>query len=254
MNPANFRFYAELNDFLPPASRQKLVAVPTYDGDQSIKHLIEARGVPHTEVELILANGLPVDFSYLVQPDDLISVYPAFRTMTGALPLNLRPEIPVPARFLLDNHLGKLARYLRLLGFDTLYFNNQYDDAQLAQMAREGNRILLTRDRGLLMRSIVVHGYYLHTKDSQEQVKAILQRFQIFEQVKPWKRCLRCNGFLKTVDKDQIIDRLEPKTKKYFHEFQICADCEQVYWKGSHYHHLEKFVDSCVIVAERYTS
>lgn len=242
MNQATFRFYADLNEFLPPLRRQKSFAYPTYGETQSVKHLIEANGVPHTEVELILANSCPVDFSYMVQPGDLISVYPAFRSPVIDIPNLLRPAVPNPARFLLDNHLGKLARYLRLLGFDTWYFNDRYDDDQLAQIAHDDNRIMLSRDRGLLMRSLIVHGYCLRTKDSREQVKATLQRFQLHDQIMPWRRCLRCNGFLKPVAKEHIEDRLEPKTKQYFHEFQICADCEQIYWKGSHFKRLDKFV------------
>jgi uncharacterized protein with PIN domain len=242
MTPVIFRFYADLNKFLPQSRRQKSFAYPAYGGTQTVKHLIEASGVPHTEVELILANSNPVDFSYLVQPSDLISVYPAFRSPKIIAPIELRPPIPEPALFLLDNHLGRLARYLRLLGFDTLYFNNRYDDAQLAQMAHEEERILLSRDRGLLMRSLVVHGYCLRTTDSKEQVRATIHRYQLYEQIKPWRRCLRCNGHLLPVGKDRILDRLEPKTKQYYHEFQICRECEQIYWKGSHFGRLERFV------------
>ncbi len=248
MTKAIFRFYADLNEFLPPDLRQRSYPYPVNGGAQSVKHLIEANGVPHTEVELILANSCPVDFSYLVQPGDFVSVYPAFRSPSIWPPTDLRPPIPNPARFLLDNHLGKLARYLRLLGFDTLYFNNRFDDAQLAQMAHDDKRILLSRDRGLLMRSLVIHGYCLRTKDPQEQVKATIYRFQLADQVNPWCRCLRCNGFLAPTTKKRIMGRLEPKTKRYFHEFQVCQECEQIYWKGSHFHQLEHFVNEIVSI------
>jgi uncharacterized protein with PIN domain len=231
-----------LNDFLRPCWRQKLFVYPAYDGTQSVKHLIESIGVPHTEVELILGNGQPQTFSYLVQSGDRISVYPAFTSLEINPALALRPPPPHRPRFLLDNHLGRLARYLRLLGFDTLYFNNTYDDAQLAQMAQNKGLILLSRDRGLLKRSQVVHGYCLRSKEPQKQVRDVLHRYQLHDQIQPWRRCLRCNGPLQPVAKEKIVDRLEHKTRLYYHDFQICEDCEQIYWKGSHFKQLESFV------------
>lgn len=242
MAQATFRFYADLNELLPRELYQKEFVCSVYDGTQSVKHLIEANGVPHTEVELILANGHAVDFSYLVQHGDRISVYPAFRSPAVVPPLILRPPVSKPAGFLLDNHLGKLARYLRLLGFDTLYFNNRYDDVQLAQLAHDEMRILLSRDRGLLMRSLVIYGFCLRTKDSLAQVQATINRYQLYDEISPWRRCLRCNGYLIPTAKEQILDRLEPKTRKFYDEFQVCQDCEQIYWKGSHFARLERIV------------
>jgi len=235
-----------LNDFLPVALRQRAFTYPAYDGTQSVKHLIESIGVPHTEVEMILLNGRAVGFSTLVQRGDRISIYPAFTSPEIRPPFPLRPPPPDPIRFLLDNHLGRLARTLRLLGFDTLYFKNEYDDSQLAQMAIEERCILLSRDRGLLKRSQVVYGYCLRTKEPLEQVKAVLHRYQLFNQIDPWRRCLRCNGHLKPVAKERIVDRLESKTKLYYHDFQICDDCEQIYWKGSHFSQLDDLVAEIV--------
>ncbi len=242
MNIAYFRFYADLNDFLPPHFRQRTLTCPVYDGRQSVKHLIESIGAPHTEVELILVNGRSIDFNYLVQAGDRVSVYPPFATIDVAPLVQLRPSLSPPYRFLLDNHLGKLTRYLRLLGFDTLYFNDQADDPELANIAHDEKRILLTRDRGLLKRSNVIYGYCLRTRDSQEQLTAVLHRFHLHDQIAPWTRCLRCNGLLESVEKDTIMHRLEPKTKLYFHEFQICRDCQQIYWQGSHSTRLQAIV------------
>ncbi len=240
---ATFRFYAELNDFLPAIWRQKRFHYPAYDGTQSVKHLIESIGVPHTEAELILVNGEPTDFSYLVKSGDQISVYPAFTSTDIRPPISLRPPLPNPVHFLLDNHLGKLARYLRLLGFDARYFNNDYEDAQLAQLAQDEGHVLLTRDRGLLKRSQVIHGYCLRSRDPQEQVLAVLHRYKLFDQMNPWRRCLRCNGRLHPVDKELVLDRLQPKTKLYYDQFQICETCRQIYWRGSHFKQLEAFLD-----------
>jgi uncharacterized protein with PIN domain len=146
----------------------------------------------------------------------------------------------------LDNHLGRLARYLRLLGFDALYFNDQADDPELAQIAHDEARILLTRDRGLLKRSLVTYGYCLRTTDSKAQLTAVLHRYQLHDQIKPWTRCLRCNGRLQPVEKEVILHRLEPKTKLYFDDFQICRDCAQIYWKGSHFGKLESLIAAAI--------
>jgi len=243
MNTALFRFYADLNDFLPPPQRQRPFRYPVYDGTQSVKHLIESLGVPHTEVAVILANGRSIDFNYLVQSDDQISTYPPFHTIDVSPLVPLRPLLTPPHRFLLDNHLGKLARYLRLLGLDTLYADNKADDADLARIAHQEQRVLLTRDRGLLKRSNVVYGYCLRTRDSLQQLTAVLHRFQLHDEIAPWTRCLRCNGLLRSVAKETILHRLEPKTKLYFNEFRMCDACEQIYWQGSHFARLQRIVD-----------
>ena len=181
-----------------------------------------------------------------MQAGDRISVYPAFTTLDINSAAALRPPISYPVRFLLDNHLGRLARYLRLLGFDTLYFNNRYDDAQLAQMAEERNCILLSRDRGLLKRSQVVYGFWLRSKEPEEQLRAVLHRYGLGDEIRPWRRCLRCNGTLQAVDKEKILQRLEPKTRLHYDEFHICGECEQIYWKGSHFEKLESFINGIV--------
>lgn len=241
VNKAVFRFYAELNDFLPASKRQQSFT-RGFKGAVSVKHLIEALGVPHTEVDVILANGRPVDFSYLAGAGDRIAVYPSFTTLDVTAMIRVRPPWPNPFRFILDSHLGKLASYLRLLGFDT-YYRNDYDDLELARVSAEEARILLTRDRALLKRRQVVFGYCLRTRDSKKQLRAVLRRFKLYPLISPWRRCLRCNGPLHPVAKEDIIDRLEPKTKIYYNEFHKCRSCDHIYWKGSHYAHMQAFLD-----------
>lgn len=241
MSEVTFRFYAELNLFLPAEQRQRAVTT-SLPGRTSVKHLIEALGVPHTEVALILAGGRPVTFAYIVQADDLISVYPPFRTLDVGALARLRPPWPEPLRFLLDVHLGRLATYLRLLGFDAEY-ENGFEDEALAELAARSGRVLLTRDRRLLMRKQITYGYCLHSRDPQRQLVAVLRRFDLFEQIDPWQRCLRCNGRLRPVRKEEVLDRLEPKTKKYYDDFHRCEACGQIYWKGSHYPRMKRFIE-----------
>lgn len=239
---ATLRFHAELNDFIPRARRHSAI-VHDFRGRVSIKDMIESLGVPHTEVVALLVNGRSRDFSYLVSDEDQIDVYPISAAEAATPYLPLRPPIPFPPCFVLDTHLGQLASYLRMLGFDTLY-RNDYDDSELAAIANAEERILLTRDRGLLKRGILVHAYYVRETDPRRQVGEIVRRYQLEPAIQPLCRCIRCNGLLHPVPKDQIAERLEPKTRKHYQEFSQCGSCGQIYWKGSHFQKIEQLVYS----------
>ncbi len=194
MPQAHFRFYAELNFFLPPNRRQTTFP-RAFEGRVSVKDMIESLGVPHTEIDLILVNGESVDFSYLVQDGDQISVYPVFESFDITPVVRVRPKPLREPRFVLDQHLGKLAAYLRMLGFDTLY-RNDYDDPELAQISHAEKRTLLTRDRGLLKRSMVTRGYYVRETNPRRQVAEVIRRFDLGGLVAPFRRCITCNGVL----------------------------------------------------------
>jgi hypothetical protein len=241
---AQFRFYAELNDFLPAKKRQQLIPY-FFEVSGSVKDVIESLGVPHTEVDLILANGESVDFSYLVRDGDRISVYPVFEGIDISPILRVRPEPLRETRFVLDVHLGQLAVYLRMLGFDTRY-RNDYEDEELARISSQERRILLTRDRGLLKRSIVTHGYCLRTTQPRQQLLDVLRRFDLFGSLAPFTRCLHCNSLLEPVDKAAIIDRLPPKTSLYYDEFRRCQGCDRIYWRGSHFKRMQQFLKTVV--------
>ena len=238
---ANFRFYAELNDFLKPAGRYQSVLL-SFKGRQSVKHLVESLGVPHPEIDLILVNGESVDFDYLVQDGDRLSVYPVFESMNIASVNHLRPLPLRETRFVLDGHLGKLAAFLRMVGFDTRY-RNDFDDAELAAVSLEEQRILLTRDRGLLKRKQVKRGYCLRSKDPYEQLREIVQRFDLLGNMHPFTRCMACNGILEPVEKGDILHLLEPGTKKYFQYFEQCRQCGKVYWKGTHHDRMSRMIE-----------
>jgi uncharacterized protein len=238
---AEFRFYEELNDFLPPEKRKVAFDYPLARR-ASVKDIIEALGVPHTEVEVILANGESVDFGYIVVDGDRISVYPMFEGLDIRPLLKLRDAPLRRPRFVLDCHLGRLARYLRQFGFDTLY-RNDYDDDELARISAHEHRILLTRDRSLLKRRIITHGYFVRHTDPRKQLDEVLTRFDLYADIEPFGRCTRCNGHVVSVDKNSIIDRLEPKTRAYFDDFWQCSSCGQIYWEGSHFHKMKALTD-----------
>ncbi len=237
---AFFRFYEELNDFLLPV-KQKTEFTHAFSGKPSIKDVIEAIGVPHTEIDLILANGKSVGFNYHLQENDHISVYPTFEAFDISNVTRLRAEPLRNIKFVLDVHLGKLAKYLRLFGFDTLY-NSHYEDEKIIQLAKQ-TRIVLTRDKGILKNNNVTHGYWVRNTNPIKQIKEIMTRFDLFSKAKPFTRCLECNHVLVKIDKDTIADKLPKKTNQFYHEFYQCMECKRVYWKGTHYKKLQDFVD-----------
>jgi uncharacterized protein with PIN domain len=171
-----------------------------------------------------------------------VSVYPVFEAFDITPLARLRPRVLRTPRFVLDAHLGTLARYLRLLGFDALY-RNDYDDAELAAISANEHRILLTRDRGLLKRRIVTHGIFVRDDNPRAQIRDIVSRLDLGGLIRPLSRCTRCNGVLAPVEKAEIADRLEPKTRRYYDRFLRCAECGQIYWKGSHFARLEKTLE-----------
>ena len=240
MKSAYFRFFGELNDMLPADKRQTRFT-QSYNDHPTVKHMIESFGVPHVEVYAIQANGVTVNFDYLLKDEDRIHVFPHSFAVRSKGIRPLQEPYEGESRFILDNHLGRLAAYLRLLGFDTWY-RNDFQDNELADLAFRTQRILLTRDLHLLMRKQIRYGYWVRSLDPGRQIKEIVRRFNLIGQTSPFKRCLRCNGALKPVSKADIIDRLEPLTRRYFQEFHICSQCGQIYWKGSHYQRMTGFI------------
>jgi len=236
------RFYEELNDFLPP-ERRKVNFQHSFKLPESIKDMIEALGVPHTEVDLILVNGRSVDFNYPVQDGDQFSVYPVFEALDITPVTRLRPVPLRVTRFVLDTHLGRLAAYLRLFGFDTLY-RNDYDDRTLADISARQHRIILTRDKRLLMRKQITHGYYVRAIHPQKQLLEIIGRFDLLKAQQPFTRCMHCNGKIQPIEKAEIEAHLPPRTKTWYDSFWQCEQCRKIYWKGSHYRRLQQLIDT----------
>lgn len=240
MGQVTLRFYEELNDFLP-ADLRKRPFTCDFKPSQSVKHLIENRGVPHTEVEIILVNGISVDFDYRPADGDMISVYPMFERLDVSPLLRLRERPLRDPRFLADAHLGRLARYLRLLGFDTLYFNDA-GDHRLVEISLGERRVLLTRDRALLMHRALTHGCFIRAVAPTEQLEELFERLDLYRLVAPFTRCMECNGRLQRVEKREILSALPKRAGQIYTEFWRCSDCAKIYWKGSHYRRLARFV------------
>lgn len=241
---AEFRFYGELNDFLPADRKQAGFHSPFY-GSPSIKDTIQALGVPHTAVDLILVDGQSVDFSHRLTGGERVAVYPVFERLDISPVTHLRPRPLRHTRFILDVHLGKLARHLRMLGFDAAY-NRSWNDEAIIDLSIRQHRIILTRDLGILKQSRVTHGYWLRHDLPKEQLLEILLALDLFRQTKPFTRCMECNGQINPVDKASITGQIDANILRRFHAFWQCQDCMKIYWRGSHYQHMLRQVEALV--------
>jgi uncharacterized protein len=237
---AFFRFYGALNDFLPPG-RRRTTLMCRFHYRAPIKDLIEALGIPHPEVERLAVNGDLVDFGYLVGDGDRVAAYPPFHTLDLGEAGTLVPILPATPRFVADVHLGRLAAYLRLAGFDTRY-RNDTPDVELAAISSAEERVLLTRDVELLKRSIVTRGYYVRHTQAGRQLVEVLRRFECAAASQPFTRCPRCNGPLQLTDKEHVAHRVPPRTRASHDVFSQCAVCGAVYWQGSHYERIRQFL------------
>jgi len=241
MNQVVIDFCDELQWFLSKCDKGQEIYYSISD-NQSVKHLIEALGVPHTEVGTILVNNIEVRTSYLVQGGDRIEVYSNFPAESKIEGLSQEQSSIEKDGLILDNHLGKLATYLRMFGFDAEY-RNDYQDKELVEEVLQSGRILLTRDRGLLMHRLIQKGYCIRSLVPKQQLSEVFQRYNLLVNIQPFRRCLRCNNLLLPINKEAILERLQPLTCLYYDEYKICNSCDQIYWKGSHYESMMKFIE-----------
>ena len=245
MRTAQLQFFGELNDLLPPG-RREVSFEEQVDDHASLKHVIESLGIPHTEIGAIVIEGDVVSLASRIPDRSHVQIYPFLygtNNHSGCLPSGpiQPPAPPGEPRFILDIHLGKLAVYLRILGFDSLY-RNDFDDPTLAEMADRLERILLSKDRRLLMRNQVHFGYCVRSQNPALQTLEVVRRYRLNDRIKPLHRCLDCNTTLEPVEKRAIVDRLEPLTRRYYQEFHHCPGCDKLYWKGSHYDRMRDFI------------
>ena len=235
------RFYEELNDFLRPDYRKKELT-KQLNHRTTVKDVIESFGIPHTEVDLILVNSESVDFNFHINANDRISVYPVFESFDISNITRLQERPLRNLQFIADCHLGKLVKKLRLLGLDVT-FKSQINDEELLQISINEKRVLLSRDRRLLMCKQLERGYLVKSQIPSEQVEEIIKRFDLSNNLAPFTRCANCNGILEPVSKLKVFDLLEPKTKIYYEKFFQCQSCSQVYWQGSHFSKLLEFTN-----------
>jgi uncharacterized protein with PIN domain len=240
LRSAEFRFYEELNDFLPPA-RRKAGFLQTFCGTPAVRDVIQAMGVPHSAVDLVLVDGHAVGFEHRLQGGERVAVYPVFERLDISPLAHLRPRPLRRSRFILDAHLGRLARYLRMLGFDCAW-QRDLDDPQIIDRALAEERIILTRDVGILKQKRVSHGYWLRNTRPDRQLAEVLDALDLRSQVKPFTRCMECNGPIRPVSRAAVTGRIDPQIQARFDRFWACDACGRVYWQGSHYRRMSRVV------------
>lgn len=241
---AEFRFYEELNDFLAPELRRKAFPV-AIDRARSAKDAIESLGVPHTEVDLILVDGVSVGFGHVLRGGERVAVYPVFERLDITPLLHLRPRPLREPRFVADTHLGKLARHLRLAGFDCLW-ENDFGDEEIVAYSVAQKRIVLTRDLGILKRQAVERGHFVRATESGAQLRKMVQTFQLENSLRPFTRCRACNVELGEIAKERVAERLPPEVRLRFDRFTECPQCHRVFWQGTHYERLERLLRRAV--------
>ena len=241
MANATFRFYEELNDFLAPARRGHSFSCPCARA-ATTKHMIEALGVPHTEVELVLVNGESVGFDRLIGDGDRVAVYPKFEALDVSSLLRVREQPLRETRFIADAHLGGLARLLRMAGFDTRY-DNGFDDCEVEALALSEARIVLTRDRDLLKRRTITHGCYVRALKPAQQFHEIVDRLDLAGSARPFRLCLHCNAPLRPIDPARLDTRLPPMVRERYQRFSTCDCCGRVFWEGTHWQRMRALLD-----------
>ncbi len=230
---AEFRFYEELNDFLPEERRKRDFPVEI-DRARSVKDAIESVGVPHTEVDLVLVDGRSVDFTHLLRGGERVAVYPMFEALDISPLTRLRPRALRDPRFVADGHLGKLARHLRMAGFDTLWAKD-WDDDEIVRLSLVQGRTILTRDKGMLRRKEVERGYFVRATESEAQLAEVVRALQLESGIAAFTRCRECNALLEEVPREAVLERLPEKVRGAYERFKRCPGCERVYWEGTHF-------------------
>jgi len=239
-NEVTFRFYAGLNDLLLAGQRRTGIRY-RFDVSPAVKDSIEALGVPHVEVDLILVNGLSVGFNHRLRDGDRVAVYPVFTRIDVDPTVRLRDALVELPTFIADVHLRRLARLLRLLGFDVLH-SNAAGDAELVGLSVSETRVLLSRDRQLLKHGRLTYGYWVRSTDPVEQAREVVRRFDLSERVRPFSRCSICNGELRAVDKAAVAEAIPPKTARWLDTYARCTACGKLYWRGTHFDRIERLI------------
>lgn len=243
---AEFRFYEELNDFLPASRRKTSFRWPFFN-TPAVRDVIQAIGVPHTEIDLVLVDGESVDFAHRLKGGERVAVYPVFERLDISPVIRLRPEPLRDTRFIVDAHLGKLARYLRMLGFDAAY-ERHFENDEIIERSLKEQRIILTRSPEILKHSRVTHGYWLRHEEPLEQLLEVLHELDLSRQVKPFTRCMDCNGRIAEVEKAGITGRVNPIILQRFSEFRQCRDCGKIYWQGSHHERMARMISDIILL------
>jgi uncharacterized protein with PIN domain len=239
---AYLHFHDELVSMLTSKPTNGTIVYPV-NRKASIKDVIESLGPPHTEIYKIHINDTEVDFTYILNKKDVVEIYPAKKPVDVTQKTILRPMPLTKIKFITDVNVGKLARLMRLIGFDTTY-NRAWDDTEIAEQSLATGRIVLSRDKNCLKRTKIIYGKWIRNNSPKEQLRTVIEEYGLWPAIKPFTRCILCNVPLRSVQKETIITYLQPLTKKYYNKFSQCPNCLQIYWEGTHYEEMKKFLEN----------
>lgn len=234
------RVYAELNDHLPASRRYRAFTLSLPD-PPTVGDAVASCGIPAGDVELALVNGESVAFDCVLREGDRLALYPVFDSFDVRAALKLRRDPLRVPRFVLDVHLGKLASFLRMLGFDALY-EREAEDERLIDLSRAEERVLLSRDRNLVRSPLLRRAYHVRSQHPQEQVLEVILRFDLAGSMRTFVRCLRCNALLRHADREEVLSRVPPRVRASVTEYRLCPACDRVYWRGTHVERMERFI------------
>jgi len=241
-----YRFYEELNKYLPE-EKHKVWFEVKYEKRISVLNALHIFNIPQKKVDLLLVNQKSKGFDYVLKNNDRISVYPVFELFDITDLTKVREKPLRNIKFVCDVHLGKLCKYLRMLGFDTLY-SNQNKPNDIVKISNNDNRIVLSKDYSYNKNKNITHFYWVRSSDSREQLKDLIRKMQLVKSINPFTRCIICNDYIKEIDKNKVKDRLLPNTNKFFNKFYICRTCDKIFWKGSHYEDMVEFINRHFII------
>lgn len=235
----------DLQPLLKRKFRGKTTIFHDLERRASVKDVIESFGIPHTEVGGLRTNGREISFAHVVDNSEKIEIFSLPVPVDVLTPSLLRPQPLSGISFAVDDNVGKLASLLRMAGIDT-YYSNDISDTELINIACQEGRIILSKDKELLKRKMVVFGHLVRASAPRKQLSEIIQLYRLQEQLRPFSRCLQCNDLLQPVDKLDILDRLEPLTIKYYDSFTTCRQCGNIYWPGSHRQRMMQILSGCL--------
>jgi len=236
------RWYGELNDNLP-ADERYVTSLHRIESNITVGKFASGFGNPFDCIDLVLVNGISVDSVYQLKDNDRIALFPVFESFDIASVTKVREHPLRQPKFILDVHLGKLANHLRMLGFDSLY-RNDYTVNLLCRISLQENRTLLSKNKSLIETESLTHAYLVKNKDPRIQLIEVLERFQLFALIAPFTRCIECNSTLQRVEMEGILFRIPAQVKEWCTEYQLCSECNRIYWKGSHYKKMLEFISA----------
>lgn len=243
------RCFAELNDYLPNHQRYNTFSL-SVSQPCSVQHLVDLINIPSVNIDLVLVNGQSVTLEYVLQENDLVSIYPIFETFDISNITKVRKTPLRSPKFVLDVHLGKLAHLLRMLGFDAAYKNN-FTDNMLIDISTKEKRILLSKDKTLINTNTLSHAYLIKNKEPRLQLLEILDKLDLYTLINPFTRCIECNSLLQKVDKKIIFARIPEAVRNWCNEYYICLSCNRIYWKGSHYKHMNSYIEEIFKIKDK---